>query len=191
MIGGRALQVRLLPALLLGAVLALGVTKTYVGIERHRPVGFLLPQCFVTAVLIVLLVAKAPVRTRRGSRLLAALRRHNAALRTNAARAPEMLAGNDVALAFALFGPAVFTTGVMDDLRRTLAPPREGGSGCGGSSGCGSGSSDGGGGMRRRWRLRWLRGRWRLSARHAPRATAGMVTSVTLSARLPNRSNPP
>src|SRR5687768_10064017 len=45
---GRHLAVRLAPAVLLLAVLALGVAKVFVGASRGRPVGFLILLCIAT-----------------------------------------------------------------------------------------------------------------------------------------------
>lgn len=139
--GRQALNARMYPALIFLALLTLGVLKIVLGAHRHRSVGFLVLLCFVTLVVAIPFAAHAPLRTRRGSRLLGQLRARNAALRTTALRASGGLAAPDLTMAFALFGAGAFATGPMDDLRRTLAPPHSGGSGCGSTSGCGSGTT--------------------------------------------------
>lgn len=144
----QALRVRVAPALVIIALFALGVAKVLVGLDRNRPVGFLIFLCAVTLIASIVFIAIPPRRTRLGTRVLDRLKRQNAALRTTASRAPNTLANDDLAMAFALFGIGAFTFGPMSDLRRAMAPPASGGSGCGGSSssGCGSGSGGGGGG---------------------------------------------
>jgi uncharacterized protein (TIGR04222 family) len=147
MSGGQRLMARLFPALLMVALLVLGVLKVHVGMQRNRPVSILFFLCFVTLIAALAFVGKSPLRTRRGSKVLGKLQAENAALRTTAGRAPDSLAGADLMLAMALFGPAIFATGPMGDLGHAMAPPSQGGTGCGGgSSGCGSSSCGGGGG---------------------------------------------
>jgi len=55
-----------IPLLLLGSVLALGVAKLLVGIDRGRPVGFLGLLLFVTIAAALLLAFRTIVRTREG-----------------------------------------------------------------------------------------------------------------------------
>jgi uncharacterized protein (TIGR04222 family) len=138
-------RVRLLPSLLVLGVTLLGVAKILVGIDRHRPVSFLVTLTVLSMIVAITFVARPAIRTRRGSAVLERLKAHNAALRTTASHAPNLLVGNDLALAFALFGAGAFASGPMADLRQTLAPPSQGGSGCGGGSSCGGGSCGGGG----------------------------------------------
>jgi uncharacterized protein (TIGR04222 family) len=129
-----------LPALLIGAA------KIGVGISRNRPVAFLVMLCFLAAVLMLVLLFKPVYRTRAGSRVLAQLRSANSALALSAKTDPDRLANSDLALALALFGPAVLASGELGRLRQALWPPNSsGGHGCGGGSGCGSGSGCGGG----------------------------------------------
>jgi uncharacterized protein (TIGR04222 family) len=142
----QARLVRFAPALVLLAVVVLGIAKIVIGMERHRAVGLLIALVVVTFLAGVIFAVLAPFRTRRGKHVLAGLKRERAALQATAARAPNSLAGDDLALAFALYGASVFAFGPMADLRQTLAPPSAGGSGCGSSSGCGGSSCGGSGG---------------------------------------------
>jgi uncharacterized protein (TIGR04222 family) len=144
----RRLLIRVVPMLVMLAVLLVGVLKISVGVGRHRPVGFLVFLCIVTGIVAVAFAAAPAFRTRKGAAFLRRLREVNAPLRTTALHAPTgQLAPADLALAFALFGPAMLVYGPAEDLRQALLPPRSGGSGCGGgSSGCGGGSCGGGGG---------------------------------------------
>jgi uncharacterized protein (TIGR04222 family) len=143
---GQATSIRLFPAMVIVLVIVLGALKINVGMQRHRPVGFLIPMVIANSVGAALFAFIPPRRTRKGARVLELLRIRNAALRTTAGNAPNSLVGDDVATAFALYGAGVFMWGPMADLRQTLAPPAQGGSGCGGGSSCGGSSCGGGGG---------------------------------------------
>jgi len=145
----RALLARLVPALLMAMVLVLGIAKVIVGISRNRPVIFLVFLCIATMILVAVFGKLPAVRTRSGDRLMASLRRRNSALQATARSAPQNLADTDLALAIALFGPAVLASGALRDLRQALWPVNtswEGGSSCGGAScGGGGGGCSGGG----------------------------------------------
>src|SRR5579884_3285935 len=136
--GRQAMSIRLLPALLLVALMCLGWMKLVVGLNRHRPVEFLFFLDVVTACLAVLMLALPAWRTRAGDRVLSGLRQRNVALRTAASSSGANLAPMDLALAFALFGPSMLVSGDLGALRRVMWPPGSGG-GCGGGS-CGGGS---------------------------------------------------
>lgn len=130
----------ILPFLVACLPLALGTAKILVGMERHRPVGFLLIGCVLGFGLNLLLLVPAR-RSRYGDRILAELR--------ESYRGVSSRPNPDVALGVALFG-----LGILDGygyLRPVLAPPSSGGesvgdssSGCGASS-CGGGDYGGGG----------------------------------------------
>jgi uncharacterized protein (TIGR04222 family) len=138
----QGVALRAAPALLMGLCLLIGLLKVNVGISRHRPVEFLVMLCIATAGLLLCFVIKIPHRTRRGDKLLAALKQHNAALEVTT---PRHMAPADLALAMALFGPTVLS-GVHDDLYSAFRQANaSGGSSCGGSS-CGSSGGCGGGG---------------------------------------------
>ncbi|MGB7157100.1 MAG: TIGR04222 domain-containing membrane protein [Tepidisphaeraceae bacterium] len=143
------------PVILMIGLLLLGIAKVVVGVNRGRPVGFLVALCIVTAIVAIVFAIRSSHRTRRGSRLLQRLKREHAALHATATVAPSRMGYADIALAYALYGPIVLSMGPLADLNHAMKPRRSGGSGCGGSSGsscggssssCGSGSSCGGGG---------------------------------------------
>lgn len=147
---GQAMRARLLPAVLMGFPLVLGLVKIQVGVSRHRPVGILVFFCIVTAVIALVFALKPVYRTRAGDRVLRRLKAGNAALRTAVMSAPDRLAHGDLAFALALFGPTVLTTDPLMGLRRTLWPQSissggggDGGSSCGGGGGCGGGGCGG------------------------------------------------
>ena len=146
LMSGQAALARLLPFLLMLAVFAIGVTKVQVGISRNKPVTFLVILCLFTLVVAIQFAARAVFRTRAGDRILRTLRLRNAALQISVATASHRVAHTDVALALALFGPMILSSGPLLALRQALRPPSSGGSGCGGGSSCGGGGGCGGGG---------------------------------------------
>jgi uncharacterized protein (TIGR04222 family) len=135
---------RLFPGFLMGLVSILGLAKIVVGLERGRPVGFLIGLTIISAVIAIVFLIKRPLRSRHGDAALARLRDQNAALRSVARSEPERLAQDDLVLALGLFGLGIFATGPVADLRTALRPPPgAGSSGCGGG-GCGGGGCGGG-----------------------------------------------
>jgi uncharacterized protein (TIGR04222 family) len=143
----RRALIRVVPMFVLLTVLLVGVVKVLVGVDRNRPVTFLVILCGATLVAAIVFAAVSAHRTRKGASYLRRLREGHAALRTTATHAATgQLAPYDLALAFALFGPAVLMFGPAQDLRQALRPPSAGGSGCGGGgSSCGGGGGCGGG----------------------------------------------
>jgi uncharacterized protein (TIGR04222 family) len=142
----RSPPTRLVPSLVYGAVLLLGVAKIFVGLSRDRPVVFLVLLTLVGA-LGFLVLGRRPWRTRLGDATLKALREEHQALRTTAMAGnnSQVLNSWDLALAVGLFGPSLLVPMGYGDLRQTLRPASSGGGGDSSSSGD-SGSSDGGGG---------------------------------------------
>lgn len=136
---------RLVPALVLLAVLALGVVKVVIGISRDRPVGFLVTLCLVVAGAIAWLLVTGPRRSLLGDWVLDRLRAANTGLQQTASVKPDRLSSDDLALAVALFGASAITSGPMAALGRAMTyRSQPATSGC--SSGCGGGSCGGGGG---------------------------------------------
>lgn len=127
-------------ATVFGALLVFGLVRVELGIERGRPVGFLLFLLAVTVAAGLVAWFQRPHATPAGRRALEECHdRHS-----RAARAP--LPG-EMALAFALLGPAVLAGTAFADYREVISPrgTDSGSSGCGGG-GDGGGSSDSGGG---------------------------------------------
>jgi uncharacterized protein (TIGR04222 family) len=133
---------RWLPLLLMLSLLLFGVIKIGVGVARHKPVGFLVAASVGTLVISLVGFARHVHRSRRGDRVLAQMRKDNAALQTAAGRNAKQLAAPDLTLALGLFGMAILASGPLADLHTALRPPA-GSSGCG--SGCGGGGCGGGG----------------------------------------------
>jgi len=138
----RARPVLRLPSLVYGAFLLLGVAKILVGLERDRPVMFLV-LIVALGSLGFLVLRNRPWRTRLGDATLKALREEHQALRTTAIAgdASRTLDGRELALAVGLFGPAMLIPMGYSDLRQTLNPSSSGSSGDSSSSSIDSSSS--------------------------------------------------
>jgi len=159
----RVALIRFLPALIIVAIAAVGVVKLFVGLERHRPVGFLLVFLGFTIVSAVVLYRLPCFRTRRGDATLDKLKRDNAALEYTAGRRSHALTSDDLVMAIGLFGVGVLAGGPLGYLptpMRAMPPPRttssstscsswfscSSSSSCGGGGGGGCGGGCGGGG---------------------------------------------
>lgn len=138
----RMAVVRFIPVLPLALCLIVGVQKLVFGVNRGKPIGFLVILCFFTLVIGLIALANYPHRTRRGGNLLASLRRRNASMELTSIR---QMSPADATMAFALFGPAVLASGADADFHEAMRRNTASGSGCGSSS-CGSSSCGGGGG---------------------------------------------
>jgi uncharacterized protein (TIGR04222 family) len=145
---GAAWTARLSSVVPIGALIVLGLMKIQVGMSRNRPVSFLVILCILSALIAVAFLAVRPLRSRRGDRVLGRLKHENAALQYAAQPESAGLAGDDLALAVALFGTSILVAGPLAGLRAALLPPPSSGSGggCGGGSSCGGGGCGGGGG---------------------------------------------
>jgi uncharacterized protein (TIGR04222 family) len=143
----------LLPASLYVGLALFGLGKIVVGLERHKPVAFLIILVSLTAVAALVRLCWPVHRSRRGDDLLRRLRLRNEALRTTLEHSTLSASGDDVALGVALFGTGILLGGPLDAVARTIRPPAASagggwGAGCGngGGSGCGGGGGGGCGG---------------------------------------------
>jgi uncharacterized protein (TIGR04222 family) len=144
-------KARWLPVLLLFGVALFGLTKIFIGLDRGKPVGWLVVFCAVTGLVALAGFARRVFRSQRGDGVLDELKRDHAALQATACAKPEALPLNDFALAVGLFGLGILAAGPLANLRKTLTPPGGGnysdtGGGCGGGCGGGGGGCGGGGG---------------------------------------------
>ncbi|HEY5416882.1 MAG TPA: TIGR04222 domain-containing membrane protein [Gemmatimonadaceae bacterium] len=135
---------------IMGAALAVGVIKVAIGLSRGRPVSILLVVIGLGVVGLVKLLAHLPERSSLGDKVLKRLRHRSAGLEVSTAKRPERLAPNDLALAVALYGPAVISVGPVAVLAQALRPrpPERSGASSSHSRDCGTdscGSSCGGG----------------------------------------------
>ena len=137
---------------IMGAALAVGVMKVAIGLSRGRPVSLLVAVIGIGVLGLVTLLADLPDRSSLGDKVLKGLRRRTAGLEVSTAKRPERLAPNDLALAVALYGPAVISVGPVAVLAQALRPQPPAASsswsGDGGSNSCGGscGGGCGGGG---------------------------------------------
>jgi uncharacterized protein (TIGR04222 family) len=123
----------------------IGVIKIWIGIERHRPVGFLILLCLVSVALTLVFLATVPRRSRYGSKVLAELRARNAYLAPQGKVSPRA-APQELLLGVALFGLPILATTEHAPLARALRPTgADGGGADGGGSSCGGGGGCGGG----------------------------------------------
>lgn len=142
---------RMVPAFIILMVAAFGALKILIGIQRDRPVSFLLVLCILTGVIAFFFFKSVPRLTGAGEKYLRNLKRQKAALEATARTQPNLLAGPDLAFAMGLFGVGVLGMGYgpMEDFKAALrAQTASSGSSssCSSSgSGCSSSSCGGGG----------------------------------------------
>jgi uncharacterized protein (TIGR04222 family) len=137
---------RWMPTLLMVTVVTIGVVKIVVGIDRNKPVAFLVVLT-ISAAIIAWLFARRITRTLRGNRLLARLRAEHLRLKN-----PKELVAQPVELwplGLGLFGLAALSAAPESaaSLYRWMYPRGASvGSGCAGTHGCGGGGGGGCGG---------------------------------------------
>jgi uncharacterized protein (TIGR04222 family) len=112
-------------------LLVFGAIKAFIGVERHHPVGFLL-MLLVFTILVGVVLAKHPTRTRAGKEVLQTYKSSHA----RASRAPL---DHELLLAVALSGAVVLSgTSYASVYAASRTLNDGGGSGCGGGGGgCG------------------------------------------------------
>ncbi len=138
---GEALKIGLFAAIPYLLLIAFGYTKLDIGLERDRPVGFLVVFLIITAVSALVRWVTTDRQTREGQRAWKDAR-------SRAARLRQAPTGAETGMAVALFGTGVIATSSFGDFHRMRASSGDGGSGCGsdGGSGCGGGGCGGCGG---------------------------------------------
>jgi uncharacterized protein (TIGR04222 family) len=134
--------------LVMASPLVLGVPKIFVGLERGRPVAFLVVLCVLTvAAAIVFLLARSRM-TPAGNALLDSLKGQLASHSKLDGQAAAALPPAQLAMAIGLFGAGMLAAGPLASVHAML-PRASGGAGCtsGGCSGagCGGGGCGGGG----------------------------------------------
>jgi uncharacterized protein (TIGR04222 family) len=136
-----------IPAALMVCGLLVGIAKLIVGLQRGKPVGFLILMLVVFSVVSVFFLMR-PLRTRAGDAELKRLRRERAELKRIRPGELKNTPSADVALAAAMFGLGAVAYGEMSALPEAWkyrnGPPV--GSDGSSSSGCGSSGGGGGGG---------------------------------------------
>jgi uncharacterized protein (TIGR04222 family) len=151
------------PVAVVGIVALFGIAKIFVGISRHRPVGYLFMLVISTCALGFLLYWLPCFRSRRGDATIEKLKRNNKALEYTAGRRGYALTDDDLVMAIGLFGVGVLAGGPLAHLAtpfRAVVPSRvtSGSTSCsswwtscsssscsgGGGGGCGGGCGGGG-----------------------------------------------
>jgi uncharacterized protein (TIGR04222 family) len=145
------LPARIVASVLPALLVALGIAKIVVGLDRHRAVGFLVVLTIIAGIVTLVTLFKKIVRSHRGSAALEASRKANRTLQYANRVGVEKLSSDDVMLAVALYGVASLSSTSYGAIMTPLQPvPRTNtsGSSCStSSSSCSSsGSSCGGGG---------------------------------------------
>ncbi|MFY0529128.1 TIGR04222 domain-containing membrane protein [Archangium gephyra] len=139
-------RVHHLPRVLFGVALGLGVLKLFVGLDRDKPVLFLVMELIVGTVLGMVVLGSTRRRTPRGTKALELLRARHEPLRTTASTGGtgQTLSAGNLVLAAGLFGLGTLSLMDVHPLRSYLMP--ENGLGSGGGGGGSSSSSCSGGG---------------------------------------------
>jgi uncharacterized protein (TIGR04222 family) len=137
-----------MPAALMVSGMLVGIAKLFVGVQRGKPVGFLV-LLLIAFGLVTIWFMKRPLRTRTGDAELKRLRRTRPDLRLAHKRAKgDANRATDVALAAAMFGLGAVAYGELSALPEAWkyrnGPPV--GSDGSSSSGCGTSGCGGGGG---------------------------------------------
>ncbi len=130
-------------------LMGIGIIKVFIGIEREKPVLFLLMLLLVSLIITIVVIRRTPRLTIPGRNMLEGLRARHADSEQQALRG-QPLPQQDASIVFSLLGPAcLIGMGAqlgIDPLLgahlRTAGANQGGGGGCSASSGC---SSDGGG----------------------------------------------
>jgi uncharacterized protein (TIGR04222 family) len=134
-----------LPLIIALVIVAVGVVKIWIGVERGKPVGILAFMCIMSALAAVVAFARRPLRSRYGDAVLKKLQEQYVGPKTlggSAATLPPL----EFALVMGLFGMGALAGSEFSDLRRLLQPPSGGVSGDGCGSSCGGGCGGGCGG---------------------------------------------
>ncbi len=148
--------VALRAALPLVFLIALGITKLFIGISREKPVLYLVFLLLLSLILVVVIVVRAPRLTVKGRGMIHALHGHHANLEKRVLAKKEVTP-DEALVAMSLLGPAslIGMGGHLGIGPLLSAKPKKvkadtGGNGCATYIGCGGGSgggsmSDGGG----------------------------------------------
>ena len=144
----------LYPLLVSGFCLLVGLIKILVGLNRDRPVGFLMMGCVAYLVVSLIVFVRPPLRSRKGDAVLEELKARHTDLK-NSTNNFDSLSSMEFTTGMGLFGLTFLADTSLADLRKSLQPPpttggnsgSSCGSGCsGGGSGCGGGGGGCGGG---------------------------------------------
>jgi len=135
-------------------VIAVGIAKINIGMDRGKPTGFLVVLVGVTAILSLATLTRRLGRTPHGDQRLAQLRAEAAELQTTIKNEPDSVSDQQLVTALGLFGFGLMAAYPLGNLHAVLAGQQIGrssggggiSSGCGGACGSGGGGCGGGGG---------------------------------------------
>ena len=144
-------------SLIMAAPLLLGVAKIAVGLERGRPVGFLIAACIATAIAALGFLLARRRLTSRGREVLGSLQDKYRQMTRLEEPAAIAMSPTELGLTVGLFGAGMLATGPLTNVHAMLSrPSASGGGGCGaiggtvggavGGAGCGGDGGGGGGG---------------------------------------------
>jgi uncharacterized protein (TIGR04222 family) len=138
-----------LASLFMAAPLLLGLPKIAVGLQRERPVGFLIAACIATGIAALALLLVRSRLTTAGRRLIGPLEAEHAHNRQLVAAGQATPSPEQLALLVGLFGADVLAAGPMARAQAMMPNSSYAGGGCGGGgcggAGCGGGGCGGGG----------------------------------------------
>jgi uncharacterized protein (TIGR04222 family) len=143
--GGEISLAQIAAGLIMASPLLLGVAKVIVGVDRGRPVMFLVVACVATLIAALAFVFFRRVRTAQGDALLEEYQGKYGEIRQRAAAEASALSAGDMGMIVGLFGASMLAAGPLDALFRVTSHT-SGGGGCGTSGGCSAGGCGGGGG---------------------------------------------
>ncbi len=131
------------PLVVMLAVLLFGAAKVAIGLDRGRPIGFLVVLCIGNAVVTLAGFARRLLRTPEGDRTLAQLEREHLKLRDEVTAKVDVASRESFALAVGLYGLGILSATPLSAFATAMGPQVTGSGGCG--SGCGGGGCGGGG----------------------------------------------
>src|SRR5580765_1527665 len=111
----------LLPLMLALAAIAVGIIKIVIGINRGKPIGFLVGLCFLGFVISLVALARPPRRTRLGDAVLRKLQERHTGTRY-LGRNVATASAAEFATFLGLFGMTALAGTAYGDLRKSLQP---------------------------------------------------------------------
>jgi uncharacterized protein (TIGR04222 family) len=127
-------------------LLAVGAMKLFVGVERDKPVFFLIMLLFFTIIVMVMRLAAMRKRTNEGQAVWQNLRATRREMKSRLERSTAAERAVLISMGVALLGTQAFAAAGYEPLRQALGPTGAEGSSSGCGSSCGGGGSSGCGG---------------------------------------------
>lgn len=143
---GQRSQVQLITAAPLVLMMLIGVAKVFIGLERERPVAFLVIALVVSLIVLCVVLSKVARRTPAGEAAWKRMAKPAMAPRLKESEPALPEAGYLAAMAVAVAGTHALAGAGYEPLYQTVHRPKDWSSGGCGSSGCGASGCGGGGG---------------------------------------------